>query len=130
MLDRYHTDPNAKGYLNTANPHGHPVTNAAAGIMRTPVLDRLASEGKKLEAYYVQPLCSPVSPSSEISCADLPILYLKTRSTIMTGRYQSHTGIGPNVIVTYNPYGLPAREVLLPALLKDAGYATHAVGKV
>ena len=48
----------------------------------------------------------------------------------MTGRYQSHTGIGPDVIVEYNPYGLPAREVLLPALLKDAGYATHAVGKV
>ena len=62
-------------------------------------------------SYYVQPLCSP------------------TRSTLMTGRYPSHTGIGPSVIVIYNPFGVPAREVMVPKLLKDAGYATHMVGK-
>ena len=55
----YHTDPTAVGYHNSANLEGHPVTNAAAGIMKTPVIDRLASEGMKLENYYVQPLCSP-----------------------------------------------------------------------
>eukprot|EP00054_Salpingoeca_dolichothecata_P018758 m.115719 g.115719 ORF g.115719 m.115719 type:complete len:581 (+) comp22999_c0_seq2:358-2100(+) len=60
---------------------------------------------------YVQPLCSP------------------TRATIMTGRYASHTGIGPDVIVITDPYGLPAREKLLPEYLKQAGYATHAIGK-
>eukprot|EP01051_Picozoa_sp_SAG22_P003882 SAG22_NODE_197_length_15520_cov_116.311264_4_plen_166_part_00 len=108
----YHTDPAATGYHNSANPAGLPVTNAAAGVMRTPTIDRLASEGKKLENYYVQPLCSP------------------TRSTIMTGRYPSHTGIGPSVIVMYNPFGVPAKETMLPALLKERGYATHMVGKV
>lgn len=38
-------------------------------------------QGRKLESYYVQPLCSP------------------TRTTIMTGRYAAHTGIGPDVLV-------------------------------
>ena len=107
----YHTDPNTVGYHNSANPDGNPVANAAAGIMKTPTIDRLANEGMKLENYYVQPLCSP------------------TRSTVMTGRYPSHTGIGPSVIVIYNPFGVPAKETMLPALLKDAGYATHMVGK-
>ena len=38
--------------------------------IKTPVLDELATNGVKLENYYVQPLCSP------------------TRSQLMTGRYQ------------------------------------------
>ena len=57
-------------------------------MMRTPHLDRLAAEGVKLESYYVQPLCTP------------------TRATIMTGRYPSHTGMGPDVIVENVPYGV------------------------
>lgn len=59
----------------------------------------------------VQPLCSP------------------TRGTIMTGRYPSHTGIGPNVIRPVHAYAMPKREVMLPEVLKAAGYATHMVGK-
>jgi arylsulfatase A-like enzyme len=47
----------------------------------------------------------------------------------MTGRYPSHTGIGPSVIVMYNPFGVPARETMLPELLKAQGYSTHMVGK-
>ena len=78
--------------------------------MRTPTLDRLASEGCKLDAYYVQPLCSP------------------TRATIMTGRYPHHTGVGPDVIEVHHPYGVPAREAFLPEHLRAAGYATHAIG--
>ena len=97
--------------VSGANPEGLPTTSLAAGLMRTPTLDRLASEGVKLESYYVQPLCSP------------------TRSTIMTGRYPHHTGIGPDVIEVDHPYGVPAREVFLPELLRRAGYACHAVGK-
>ena len=38
--------------------------------IRTPVLDQLASEGVKLENYYVQPICTP------------------TRCQLMSGRYQ------------------------------------------
>jgi len=96
---------------SSANPHGYPTTNAAAGLLPTPTLDALAADGVKLENYYVQPLCSP------------------TRSTIMTGRYASHTGVGPDVIRIDWPYGVPARETFISELLKKAGYSTHAVGK-
>lgn len=47
----------------------------------------------------------------------------------MTGRFASHTGIGPNVIRPVAPYAVPKDEVLLPELLKKQGYATAAVGK-
>eukprot|EP00755_Sulcionema_specki_P000651 Sspe_Gene.115545::Locus_103128_Transcript_1_1_Confidence_1.000_Length_1764::g.115545::m.115545/K01135/ARSB; arylsulfatase B len=93
---------------SSANPKGDPTTNA---VIRTPNLDSLASQGVKLENYYVQPLCSP------------------TRGTIMTGRYPSHTGIGPSVIRPVVPYAMPKDEVFMPQLLKERGYATHAVGK-
>eukprot|EP00662_Eupelagonemidae_sp_cell21_P036636 gene36636-1210_t len=33
------------------------------------------------------------------------------------------------LLESYYPYGLPAREVLLPELLRRAGYATAAIGK-
>jgi arylsulfatase A-like enzyme len=45
----------------------------------------------------------------------------------MTGRYASHTGIGPDVLVENVPFGVPGREVFMPAYLKKAGYKTHAV---
>ena len=93
---------------SSANPGGHPTTNV---VVRTPVIDRLAAEGTKLENYYVQPLCSP------------------TRGTIMTGRYPSHTGVGPNVIKPTHPYGMPGDETMLAQKFKEAGYETHAVGK-
>lgn len=48
----------------------------------------------------------------------------------MTGRYPSHTGIGPDVLVENVPYGMPAREKFVAEYLKDAGYKTHAIGKV
>jgi hypothetical protein len=108
----YHANHTAEGYYNGANPTGAQTTNPAAGMMKTPTLDRLASEGCKLESYYVQPLCSP------------------TRGTIMTGRYPSHTGIGPDVLVENVPYGMPGREKFVAEYLKDAGYKTHAIGKV
>jgi arylsulfatase B/arylsulfatase I/J len=108
----YHANHSAQGYYNGANPSGEQTTNPAAGMMRTPTLDMLAAEGVKLESYYVQPLCSP------------------TRSTIMTGRYASHTGIGPDVLVENVPFGVPGREVFIGEYLKKAGYKTHAVGKV
>eukprot|EP01105_Mastigella_eilhardi_P005252 TRINITY_DN16_c0_g1_i1.p1 TRINITY_DN16_c0_g1~~TRINITY_DN16_c0_g1_i1.p1 ORF type:complete len:477 (-),score=112.55 TRINITY_DN16_c0_g1_i1:66-1496(-) len=47
----------------------------------------------------------------------------------MTGRYPSHTGIGPMVISLQKGYGLPPKEVIIPKRLKEANYATHIVGK-
>mgnify|MGYP000680807774 CR=1 FL=1 len=97
--------------VTAINPKGLPTTSPAAGESRTPVLDRLSTESTVLSTYYVQPLCSP------------------TRTTIMTGRYAQHTGIGPDVIVAYQPYGVPARERFLPEYL-GAAYSSHAIGKV
>ena len=48
----------------------------------------------------------------------------------MTGRYPSHTGIGPAVIPPTAPYGMPKEETLLPEVLGAAGYKTAALGKV
>jgi len=94
--------------ISAANPTGEKTT---LDLIKTPTIDHLASEGCKLSNYYVQPLCSP------------------TRGTILTGRYPSHTGIGPNVIKPTHPYALPKMEVTLAETLRGAGYRTHMVGK-
>jgi arylsulfatase A-like enzyme len=77
-----------------------------AGI-RTPNFDRIASEGARLDAYYVAyPLCCP------------------SRAILLSGQYPSRTGIIDN-----STRPLPADLTLLPTMFNDAGYSTGLVGK-
>ena len=52
--------------------------------IETPVLDQLASEGLKLENYYVQPSCTP------------------SRSVLLSGRYQVNIAVLHPLSVRYN----------------------------
>ncbi|MCA9074218.1 MAG: sulfatase-like hydrolase/transferase [Planctomycetaceae bacterium] len=76
-------------------------------LIKTPHLDRLASEGANFTHCFVQaPVCVP------------------SRVSFFTGRYpHSHKNR-----VNYTP--LDRRELLMQARLRDAGYATAAVGKL
>jgi arylsulfatase A-like enzyme len=80
--------------------------------IRTPHVDKLVAQGVRLTNFYSNgPVCTP------------------TRAALMTGRWQQRVGlewaIGPGV----KEPGLPVKEVSLPRLLKDAGYATGLCGK-
>jgi len=81
--------------------HGNP-------IIRTPNLDRLATEGVTLDRFYVCPVCAP------------------TRASLMTGRYNYRTG----AIDTYRGRAMmDTEEVTLAEYLRDAGYRTGIFGK-
>jgi arylsulfatase A-like enzyme len=79
--------------------------------IKTPHLDRLAAAGAKLDAFYVQPVCSP------------------TRAALMTGRYPMRHGLQVGVVRPWADYGLPLEERTLAQALKEAGYATGVFGK-
>src|SRR3954451_12198913 len=79
--------------------------------IKTPHLDRLAGAGAKLDAFYVQPVCSP------------------TRAAFLTGRYPMRHGLQVGVVRPWAQYGLPLDERTLAQALKEAGYATAIVGK-
>lgn len=80
----------------------------------TPHIDDLAERGMRFTNFYANsPVCSP------------------TRAALLTGRYPERVGV-PGVIRTYpeNNWGyLSPRAVLLPELLKPAGYHSAIVGK-
>jgi len=79
--------------------------------IKTPNLDKLASEGVRLENFHGMPVCTP------------------SRAALMTGRYPMRYGLQTLVIFPNHSYGLPADERTLPQSLKEAGYSTYMVGK-
>ena len=97
--------------------------------VKTPHLDRLAKGGVKLTSFYVAwPACTP------------------SRGALLTGRYPQRNGIydmirneAPDYGYKYKPGeyeatferigGMDTREVLLPRVLKTAGYTSGIFGK-
>ena len=89
--------------------YGHP-------RFRTPHLDRLATQGARLSQFNTPaPFCAP------------------TRASLLTGHYPVHCGLPLNPAPDGRPpadaLALPDRNTLLPAYLKQAGYATAMIGK-
>ncbi len=85
-----------------------------AHSVRTPVLDRLATEGVRLtQAYANSAVCSA------------------TRTALITGRYQDRLPVGlQEPVADYDPsIGLQPSQPTLPSQLRAAGYQTWLVGK-
>ena len=81
--------------------HGHP-------LLKTPNLDALHDQSVRFEKFYVSPSCSP------------------TRAALMTGMHEFRNG----VTHTTDPREhLNKDAVILPQLLKSAGYHTGFIGK-
>src|SRR5215831_14017523 len=79
--------------------------------IKTPNIDALAAGGAKLTQFYVQPMCTP------------------TRACLLTGRYPYRYALQTAVIPSVSDYGLNTDELLLPQVLKTAGYKTAIIGK-
>ena len=80
-----------------------------------PTLDRLAARGLRYTNYHATPLCSP------------------TRACLLSGRNHHAVGVGALVELSMGFPGYHGMagpdQAFLPAVLRDAGYNTFAVGK-
>ena len=85
--------------------YGHPTSS-------TPNLQAMANEGMVLTQFYsASPVCSP------------------SRAALLTGRYQTRSGIWPMVFNCGDVGGLPLNETTTAELVKTKGYNTAIVGK-
>jgi len=86
-------------------------------LHRTPNLDRMAREGRKLTSFYsASGVCTP------------------SRAALMTGSYPRRVGLGwtaedGHVLRPVSPNGLHPNEITIAEVLKKAGYATACIGK-
>ncbi|MFA6562480.1 MAG: sulfatase [Verrucomicrobiia bacterium] len=80
-------------------------------LNRTPNLDRMAKEGRKLASFYAAPVCSP------------------SRAALMTGCYPKRVLPIPGVLFPAGAVGLTPEQCTVAELLKEAGYATGCIGK-
>ncbi len=76
----------------------------------TPRIDQLAAESLRLTQFLVEPGCTP------------------SRAALMTGRYSIRSGLSL-VAVAGSPISLPATEITIAEVLREAGYATAMFGK-
>jgi arylsulfatase A len=80
----------------------------SGGPFKTPHIDALAKSGTQFDLCYSTPLCGP------------------SRCQTLTGRYPFRTGLINNQ--SHNAIQ-PGKEIMIPTVLKKAGYATASVGK-
>ncbi len=86
-------------------------------LHRTPHLNRMAREGRKLTHFYASAgVCTP------------------SRASFMTGCYAQRVGLhytprDQHVLRPVSPYGLSAEELTIAEVLRDRGYATTLIGK-
>jgi arylsulfatase A len=79
--------------------------------IRTPNLDRMASEGVRFTQFYsANPVCSP------------------SRAALLTGRYPTRVGV-PRVLNPQDTIGLPDSEMTIAQVLKARNYRTMCIGK-
>lgn len=78
---------------------------------KTPNLNRMAGEGRKLTCFYAAPVCSP------------------SRASLMTGCYPKRALPIKHVFFPGQPGGLHPDEITVAELLKEQGYTTGIVGK-
>jgi arylsulfatase A-like enzyme len=79
--------------------------------IKTPNIDKLATDGVRMDSFYGMPVCTPA------------------RAELMTGRYPMRYGLQTLVIFPSHTYGLATDERTLPQALKEAGYTTLMTGK-
>ncbi len=78
----------------------------------TPHLDGLAEAGVRFTQFYsAAPVCSP------------------SRAALLTGRFPQRAGLASNAGSKPGSHGMPAEQVTIAELLREAGYATGHVGK-
>ena len=79
--------------------------------IRTPNVDRMATEGVRFTHFYSgNPVCSP------------------SRAALLTGRYPTRVGV-PRVLFPTDKTGLPDSEVTIARMLKARSYASMCIGK-
>ena len=77
----------------------------------TPRIDELAAQGLRLTQFLVEPGCTP------------------SRAAFMTGRYSIPSGLSLVAVEGSATGSLPATEITMAEMLRDAGYATAMFGK-
>ena len=81
-------------------------------LIKTPNIDRLATEGRKFTSFMVaSPVCTP------------------SRAALMTGCYPKRVGMHQHVLFPQSTKGLNPDEHTIADHLKSQGYATAAFGK-
>jgi arylsulfatase A-like enzyme len=83
-------------------------------VIRTPHLDRMATEGLRFTDFYsASEVCTP------------------SRAALLTGRYPIRSGMSSKARVLFpnSKGGLPPAEITIAEALRGAGYATAQIGK-